>query len=353
MKKLKQFGQACLLMAVFLLMAPKPAQAATVSDVTQQEAVINAKQSALNQELNTKMAQVSQQTIQTNQLKQSISNTQASITKAQHSLKTQKKLLKTRKKDAAKRLKAIQRQDTTQNSVFGIIASANSLTDLVQRVYAVRTMQKADALAMKNIQTTYQNLAQTKQTLQSKAQNLLTEESQLTQANQTLQQSLTELKQTMAQNQTQLAQLAQQKETLQKQATEKAAAAKQQANASANAATAQSDATGAANSASSSATNKASSAASGSGKVATGVKISFYDPAVLGSSMGYSGVAANLSVYPKGTKLKIVFADGTEIHRVVNDTGTFVYSSPNQIDVAWPNSAIPSYGITTATVTVE
>ncbi len=28
-------------------------------------------------------------------------------------------------------------------------------------------------------------------------------------------------------------------------------------------------------------------------------KISFYDPAVLGSNMGYSGVAANLSVFPK------------------------------------------------------
>lgn len=69
--------------------------------------------------------------------------------------------------------------------------------------------------------------------------------------------------------------------------------------------------------------------------------------------MGYNGVAANLAVYPKGTKLKIVFADGTTIHRVVNDTGTFVYTSPNQIDVAWPNAAIPSYGITSATVTVE
>ena len=34
-------------------------------------------------------------------------------------------------------------------------------------------------------------------------------------------------------------------------------------------------------------------------------KISFYDPAVLGSNMGYGGVAANLSVFPKGTTLKI------------------------------------------------
>lgn len=83
------------------------------------------------------------------------------------------------------------------------------------------------------------------------------------------------------------------------------------------------------------------------------VKVSFYDPAVLGSSMGYGGVAANLAKYPKGTRLKIVLADGTTLHRTVNDTGTFVYSNPNQIDLAWPNASIPSYGVTTATITVE
>ncbi|WP_334329983.1 DPBB and LysM peptidoglycan-binding domain-containing protein [Companilactobacillus sp. HBUAS59699] len=81
-------------------------------------------------------------------------------------------------------------------------------------------------------------------------------------------------------------------------------------------------------------------------------KISFYDPAVLGSNMGYSGVAANLSVFPKGTQLKITLADGTVLYRTVNDTGTFAYSNPQQLDVAMPNASIPSYGVTSATVEV-
>ncbi|MFH5811714.1 LysM peptidoglycan-binding domain-containing protein [Companilactobacillus sp. FL22-1] len=81
-------------------------------------------------------------------------------------------------------------------------------------------------------------------------------------------------------------------------------------------------------------------------------KISFYDPAVLGSNMGYSGVAANLSVFPKGTQLKITLSDGTVLYRTVNDTGTFAYSNPNQLDVAMPSSSIPSYGVTTASVEV-
>lgn len=81
-------------------------------------------------------------------------------------------------------------------------------------------------------------------------------------------------------------------------------------------------------------------------------KISFYDPAVLGSNMGYSGVAANLSVFPKGTQLKITLSDGTVLYRTVNDTGTFAYSNPNQLDVAMPNSSIPSYGVTSASVEV-
>lgn len=82
------------------------------------------------------------------------------------------------------------------------------------------------------------------------------------------------------------------------------------------------------------------------------VKVSFYDPAVLGSGMGYGGVATNNSVYPKGTQLRITLADGTVYNRIVNDTGDFVYSNPNQIDLALPNSQVPSYGVTTATVEV-
>ena len=81
-------------------------------------------------------------------------------------------------------------------------------------------------------------------------------------------------------------------------------------------------------------------------------KVSFYDPAVLGSNMGYSGVAANLSVFPKGTQLKITLADGTVLYRTVNDTGSFAYSNSQQLDVAMPSSSIPSYGVTSATVEV-
>ncbi|WP_201251146.1 hydrolase [Lacticaseibacillus rhamnosus] len=81
-------------------------------------------------------------------------------------------------------------------------------------------------------------------------------------------------------------------------------------------------------------------------------KLSFYDPAVLGSNMGYDGVAANLSVFPKGTRLKITLSDGTVWYRTVNDTGSFVNGNPNQLDVAMPNSQIPSAGVMTATVEV-
>ncbi|CAJ1196288.1 hypothetical protein CPR19092_LGOLGGFK_01838 [Companilactobacillus paralimentarius] len=81
-------------------------------------------------------------------------------------------------------------------------------------------------------------------------------------------------------------------------------------------------------------------------------KISFYDPSVLGSNMGYGGVAANLSVFPKGTQLKITLADGTVLYRTVNDTGTFANSNSQQLDVAMPSSSIPSYGVTTASVEV-
>ncbi|MFC6323645.1 LysM peptidoglycan-binding domain-containing protein [Companilactobacillus baiquanensis] len=81
-------------------------------------------------------------------------------------------------------------------------------------------------------------------------------------------------------------------------------------------------------------------------------KISFYDPAVLDSNMGYSGVAANLSVFPKGTQLKITLADGTVMYRTVNDTGTFANSNSQQLDVAMPSSSIPSYGVTSATVEI-
>jgi len=99
-------------------------------------------------------------------------------------------------------------------------------------------------------------------------------------------------------------------------------------------------------------TTTQSAAQSSTGTSQGTFKISFYDPAVLGSNMGYSGVAANLSVFPRGTMLKITLSDGTVLIRTVNDTGTFAYSNPNQLDVAMPNNQIPSYGVTTASVEV-
>ncbi|WP_334333284.1 MULTISPECIES: DPBB and LysM peptidoglycan-binding domain-containing protein [unclassified Companilactobacillus] len=99
-------------------------------------------------------------------------------------------------------------------------------------------------------------------------------------------------------------------------------------------------------------TQTATSTTSTTGTSQGSFKISFYDPAVLGSNMGYGGVAANLSVFPKGTTLKITLSDGTVLIRTVNDTGTFAYSNPRQLDVAMPNNQIPSYGVTTASVEV-
>ena len=60
-------------------------------------------------------------------------------------------------------------------------------------------------------------------------------------------------------------------------------------------------------------------------------KLSFYDPAAMGSNMGYGGVAANLSIFPKGTRLKITLSDGTVWYKVVNDTGSFAASNPSSV----------------------
>jgi 3D (Asp-Asp-Asp) domain-containing protein len=85
-------------------------------------------------------------------------------------------------------------------------------------------------------------------------------------------------------------------------------------------------------------------------------RLSFYDPAVLGALTMpggmYSGVAADLSLFPKGTHLRITANNGMIIDRVVNDTGTFIYSNRYQLDVAWPNNQIPSAGVLYATVEV-
>lgn len=77
-----------------------------------------------------------------------------------------------------------------------------------------------------------------------------------------------------------------------------------------------------------------------------------YDPVVLGSDMGYSGVAANLSKFPKGTHLRITDSNGKVYDRVVNDTGLFAYSNPNQLDIAMPNSEALQFGRQNITVQV-
>ncbi|BDR58878.1 SLAP domain-containing protein [Xylocopilactobacillus apicola] len=78
-----------------------------------------------------------------------------------------------------------------------------------------------------------------------------------------------------------------------------------------------------------------------------------YDPRVLGNyTFGYDTVAANLSVFPRGTKLQITFQDGTTKNYVVRDTGGFAYNNPNQLDIAMPNSQALQFGRQTITVRV-
>ncbi|WP_125706425.1 hydrolase [Lacticaseibacillus daqingensis] len=81
-------------------------------------------------------------------------------------------------------------------------------------------------------------------------------------------------------------------------------------------------------------------------------KVTFYDPAVLGSSMGYGGIAANLGVLPRGTRVRIQMSNGQTLVRTVNDTGGFAAGNPYQIDVAMPNNQIPSAGVLSATITI-
>ncbi|WP_225049229.1 hydrolase [Lacticaseibacillus kribbianus] len=89
-----------------------------------------------------------------------------------------------------------------------------------------------------------------------------------------------------------------------------------------------------------------------SGRSAGTFRVTFYDPAVLGSSMGYGGIAANLSVLPRGTRVKIQMSNGQTLYRTVNDTGGFAAGNPHQIDVAMPNNQIPSAGVLSAVVTI-
>lgn len=83
-------------------------------------------------------------------------------------------------------------------------------------------------------------------------------------------------------------------------------------------------------------------------------KVTFYDPRVLGAVTMpgglYAGVAADLNVFPKGTHLRITLPDGRVLKRIVNDTGTFAYTNHYQLDIAMPNSQIPSYGTGSAKV---
>lgn len=74
-----------------------------------------------------------------------------------------------------------------------------------------------------------------------------------------------------------------------------------------------------------------------------------YDPEVAAGGQGTSiptgtGVAAALSRYPKGTQLEIKFQDGHTENRVVNDTGTFAYSNPNQLDISMTNAEAMQFG---------
>jgi peptidoglycan hydrolase CwlO-like protein len=279
-----------------------------------------------------------------NELSGKIADTQVQITQRKDNLK--------------KQLVALQKQNSdtvTGNIYIDFILKSDNLSDLISRSFTVNKISGATKDALTAVQDAQKQLAdlkseqeQKENQLQSQKQQIVQDQNDLKAAQKAAQDQQNKLQQELNDNKSALAGL--QSQLTQALAAQKAqqealAAKQQQQTASANSSAATVN-TSTAN------TNTSSNSASSSVGMRV-MKISFYDPAVLGSSMGYGGVAAALSIYPKGTRLKIVFADGTTIHRVVNDTGTFAYSNPNQLDVAWPNASVPSYGVTTAVVTVE
>ncbi|MCI1893055.1 MAG: hypothetical protein LKI92_13195, partial [Schleiferilactobacillus harbinensis] len=75
-----------------------------------------------------------------------------------------------------------------------------------------------------------------------------------------------------------------------------------------------------------------------------------YDPKVTGSTLPYDTVAANLGVFPRGTRLLVTFKDGTSKIYTVRDTGEFAASHPNQLDLAMPNAEALQFGKQNITV---
>ncbi|WP_461227153.1 hydrolase [Lacticaseibacillus suihuaensis] len=137
-----------------------------------------------------------------------------------------------------------------------------------------------------------------------------------------------------------------------KAAAAKAAAAKKAALVAAAKKAAAAKAAAARSAASTATATQTSYTTASTGRSAGTFRVTFYDPAVLGSSMGYGGIAANLSVLPRGTRVKIQMSNGQTLYRTVNDTGGFAAGNPHQIDVAMPNSQIPSAGVLSAVVTI-
>lgn len=80
----------------------------------------------------------------------------------------------------------------------------------------------------------------------------------------------------------------------------------------------------------------------------TTMEATAYDPQVASGGATSiptgSGVAANLSRFPKGTQLQLKFSDGHTESRVVNDTGSFAFSNSNQLDISMSNAQALQFG---------
>jgi peptidoglycan hydrolase CwlO-like protein len=301
----------------------------------------------LNQQVVTKQTELDQTEEDIDTVQSRISELTGKITQTQTQISQRKEVLK-------EQLVALQKQNAetvTGNVYIDFLLKSDNLSDLISRSFAVNKISGATQDALTAVQNAEKQLAdlkseqvQKENQLQSQKQQIVQDQQSLKDAQAAAQSQQDKLQKELNDNKSQLA-------GLQTQLNSALAAAKAQEEALA----AKKANSNSSNTASPTpvSTNSGSSDTSVSGAGMRIMKISFYDPAVLGSGMGYGGVAAALSIYPKGTRLKIVFADGTTIHRVVNDTGSFAASNPNQLDVAWPNSSIPSYGVTTAVVTVE
>lgn len=202
MDSVKAKKNLVMLTAILLasLVLPIFAGAESLDDLNRQESNLNSQAKTLVNQIDSAAAEADKTLADVESLQKSVADNQDKLTATQTEIQETQANIEKRKAAVAERMKDIQVNNTTERG-WQVVLDADSLSDLVNRVYAMNVLQSAEKEKVDDLNAEKAKLEELQQQLADTQKSLETDQATLVEKAQSYVQQVSSLKQQLADNQ--------------------------------------------------------------------------------------------------------------------------------------------------------